>query len=264
MFTFWRRWRRKRARPLAVRDRALLEVELPFLKTMPKDDKARFFDHVRHFIDEKRFEGIGIEVTREMRLIIAGCAARLSRNIDFSLYDDIGSIVIYPSAVRVPSTVRGPSGIDVIEQSVGAHGVHHAFGAVVLSWEAVKSGLHDPHDGHDTALHEFAHALDAKGGGHDGTPPLGRRASREWARVFSAHFLAMQESPHDDVLNAYGATNEAEFFAVATETFFEKPNAMKSRAPELYDALVGFYRVKPRGRVSGRWTPSSAGARPRW
>src|SRR5690349_1973406 len=90
------------APPLSHEERALLERELPFLAAMPPTDRARFDDHVRKFLARKRFEGVGITVTDEMRLVIAGCAARLSRNIGFGIYDRIGSIVIYPGAVRVP------------------------------------------------------------------------------------------------------------------------------------------------------------------
>jgi MtfA peptidase len=240
-------WARRRAaaRPLTEEQRAVLTREMPFLATMPEEDKARFHAHIQMFLAGKRFEGVGIEVTDEMRLLIAACAARLSRNIGFSIYDGIGSVILYPEAVLVPRRAAGPSGFDVAETTTAAHGVHSSAGAVVLSWAAVKAGLRNPHDGHDTALHEFAHALDAADGGYDGTPPMSRRASREWARVFSEHFLALAKAPHKNVLDAYGATNEAEFFAVATETFFEKPNAMRRRAPALYGALRDFFHVDP-------------------
>lgn len=242
MWWFFSRW--KRAPPLTDAQRAVLARELPFVASLPDGDRARFEDHVRRFLARVRFEGVGMQVDERMKLVVAGCAARLSRNLDFSLYDDVGSVILYPEAVVVPRSERGPGGL-VTESRVAAHGVHLAQGAIVLSWAAVERGLRDPKDGHDTALHELAHAIDYADGGHDGTPPLSARASREWARVFSAHYRALVKRPHAGVLRAYGAVNEAEFFAVATETFFEKPNALRRKAPSLYAALRDYYGVDP-------------------
>jgi Mlc titration factor MtfA (ptsG expression regulator) len=237
----------RKAPPLSAEQRALLERELAFLAGMPANDRARFDDHVRLFLARKRFEGVGIAVTDEMRLVIAGCAARLSRNIGFGIYDRIGSIVIYPGAVRVPQTGAGPSGVDSADGlHVDALGVHHSVGTIVLSWPAVQQGLRNGNDGHDTALHELAHAVDAADGGTDGTPPLGATSSREWARVFSRRFLELRASrDKKPVMRDYGKTNEAEFFAVASETFFEKPNAMKRKTPDLYEQLREYYGIDP-------------------
>jgi Mlc titration factor MtfA (ptsG expression regulator) len=212
---------------------------------MPDDDRARFFAHMKTFLDEKRFEGVNITLTDEMKIVIAACAARLSRNIGFTIYDDVGSVVVYPGAFVVPRGGSGPSGYDAGGDSMVALGVHHAFGTIVLSWASVQSGLKNPSDGHDTALHEFAHAIDAADGAHDGTPPMPHTSTREWARVFSQHFRALQKRPTQGFMRAYGATNEAEFFAVATEAFFEKPRAMMRKAPEVYASLRDYYRVDP-------------------
>lgn len=237
--------RRAAARPFTDDERADIERELRFARTMPEDDRARFDAHLRMFKDEKRFEGVRIDVTDRMKTVIAGCAARLSRNIGFHVYDDVGSVVVYPDAFVVPRKDKGPSGHDDGNARAVALGVHHAFGTVVLSYQAVLDGLRNEDDGHDTALHEFAHAIDATDGAHDGTPPLSPRASREWARVFAAHFEALRRRPHTGPFRAYGATNEAEFFAVATEAFFEKPRAMRRKAPEVYDALAAYFAVDP-------------------
>jgi MtfA peptidase len=247
----WLFSRYKRAPPLTDAQRATLSRELPFVGSLPEDDRARFYDHVRRFLARVRFEGVGMQVDERMKLVVAGCAARLSRNLDFSLYDGVGSVILYPEAVLVPRQEAGPSGSDVVDAKIAAHGVHLAQGAIVLSWAAVQRGLRDPKDGHDTALHELAHAIDYADGGHDGTPPLSARASREWARVFAAHYRALKKRPHAGVLRAYGAVNEAEFFAVATETFFEKPNALRRRQPDLYDALKGFYGADPASTSGG-------------
>jgi Mlc titration factor MtfA (ptsG expression regulator) len=242
-----RRFRRRRSakRPLRVIEQEIVDENLPWVASMPGEDRERFFAQLKMFVDEKRFEGVGIAITDTIRVVIAACAARLSRNIGFSIYDDIGSVVVYPDAFVVPRAERGPSGFDAGADPVVALGVHHAFGTIVLSWASVQSGLKNPNDGHDTALHEFAHAIDAADGAHDGTPPMQISSTREWARVFSRHFRALQQRPTQGIVRAYGATNEAEFFAVATEAFFEKPRAMMRKAPEIYELLRDYYRVDP-------------------
>jgi Mlc titration factor MtfA (ptsG expression regulator) len=125
---------------------------------------------------------------------------------------------------------------------------------VVLSWESAGGDPTESRDGQNVVLHEFAHELDREDGSVDGVPLLEAPSStRVWARVLQRRFeelgrAAQQGEP--DLLNAYGATNRAEFFAVATETFFEKPVELRQRYPDLYVELKGFYRQDPAARVS--------------
>jgi Mlc titration factor MtfA (ptsG expression regulator) len=119
---------------------------------------------------------------------------------------------------------------------------------VILSWESVLAGLSNPRDGRDTAAHEFAHVLDRADGAFDGTPALRKYSHyRAWAAVMDEHFQGLRRGrPHErKVLDDYGALNEAEFFAVATESFFEKPRQMKAKTPELYEELRRFYGWDP-------------------
>ena len=214
----------------------IVEARLPFAMKLADDERERFLTHLKVFAWEKRFEGAkGLEVTDEMRVIIAGTAARLTRNLPLdSVYENLQSIVIYPSHYKH-------------EDKDGAIlGEANLWGTVVLSWDAVEHGIGNPFDGHDTALHELAHVLDAGDGAFDGTPELhDSRDYASWTKVLSGHYWKMRDKPHTSVLRKYGATNEAEFFAVATETFFEKPKQMKNKAPDLYDELARFYRVDP-------------------
>jgi hypothetical protein len=117
----------------------------------------------------------------------------------------------------------------------------------VLSWDAVrKGGQHD--DGHNVVLHEFAHQLDTLDGVPDGAPPLPRQLYGPWARILGAAFEELQQDVAErrrNVIDGYGATNPAEFFAVATESFFEEPRALKAQEPELYDVLARYYRQAP-------------------
>jgi MtfA peptidase len=211
---------------------SIVEKRLSFAKHFAPDERARFLAQTHAFLREKRWEGVNVDVTDEMRVTISGLACRLTRNIDLSLYDDLVSIVIYPSSIK--------------HDDKQVLGLAHRFGTVVLSWNAVLSGAANTTDGLNTALHEFAHVLDLKDGDFDGTPPFDRPSeAHAWARAFAPRFLELRKAPERNVLREYGATNEAEFFAVATEAFFEKPEQLKKRAPGLYDELAKFYRVTP-------------------
>ena len=122
---------------------------------------------------------------------------------------------------------------------------HHGY--VVLSWEAVEEGI-ARRDGHNVVLHEFAHQLDAEDGRSDGAPVLERGLYGPWARILGASFEELQEDVAQhrrNVLDAYGATNPAEFFAVATETFFGQPEALRAEHPELFGVLARYYGQEP-------------------
>jgi Mlc titration factor MtfA (ptsG expression regulator) len=138
----------------------------------------------------------------------------------------------------------------VTEGRVHRLGESWETGTIVLSWDSVEQGAHDIRDGHNVTFHEFAHQLDHEDGPTDGAPGLGSRAAyRSWARVFSENysdFLELTERGRKTVLDAYGATNPAEFFAVTTETFFEKPVQLSEDRPDLYQELMAYYKVDPR------------------
>ncbi len=123
----------------------------------------------------------------------------------------------------------------------------------MLSWDAVRGGATSDADGHNVVLHEFAHQLDQEDGAADGAPILEKRAAYgAWAKVLGEEYATLQKDVDDGVrsdIDAYGATNPAEFFAVVTETFFEKPQKLASNHPELYDQLVAFYKQDPLARL---------------
>lgn len=238
MFSPFRRWRRARLvkEPFPEAWREIVARKLAFAARFEADEHERFLLHLRVFASERHWLGAhDLVVTDEMKILISGCAARLSRNAELSVYDDLGTIIVYPSHYTPPGHEPG----SVLGQA-------HKWGTVVLSWDAVKSGIANTDDGHNTALHEFAHVLDLGDAAFDGTPPLhGAGDYVSWAATFSKHYFLLRERPKKSVLRAYGATNEAEFFAVATEAFFEKPRQLKEKAPDLYSELQRYYRVDP-------------------
>lgn len=239
LFSALRR-RRLLARPMPEGWRDLVDAHLPFVAKMEIGERGRFLEHLKLFGLRVRWEGAaGLEVTEEMRVVISGAAARLARNLPLSVYDKLETLIVYPSHYKHPDK----DGI--------IFGEANGWGVVVLSWDAVTSGIANPRDGHDTALHEFAHVLDFADGAFDGTPVLEERGDYHgWVTVFSKHYLAMKKRGPKKraVMRAYGATNEAEFFAVATEAFFEKPAQLRKKAPDLYRELKAYYGVDPAPR----------------
>lgn len=243
MFGLFRRWRRNklRARPLPEGWLAHLEARCPFFAAYDDATRERFLGDLKIFVWEKAWIPAGgfDEVTEEMRVVIAASAVRLIVKLDIGYYDRLREIVVYPGAYKHPD-----------REGVILGEAHH-WGVVVLSWDAVVHGLAYPGDGHDTAIHEFAHVLDRASGAFDGTPVLHSGDDYgPWGRVMSRHFLALRKRGgrrRRRVLRQYGATNEAEFFAVATEAFYEKPELMRDKCPELYEEMARFYHVEPRG-----------------
>ncbi len=171
---------------------------------------------------------------------------------------------MYPSGYTVEAERHVEHG--VWEESAEERLGHTArrLSALVLAWDEAKHGAADPADGENLVLHEFAHQLDFENQADDGTPALRTRAEYlAWARVMSAEFDALRAAEAAEaptVLDTYGAENPSEFFAVATETFFERPRALKARHPELYSELRRFFRQDPAG-YSSEQTDAGGAAR---
>jgi MtfA peptidase len=256
MFGFRRR-RRERLRATPVPDawRAIVERNVALYRRLPEADRRELLAHIQVFLAEKHFEGCGgLELTDEIRVTIAAqaCVLLLHRETDY--YPECASILVYPHAYMAP--VLEQSGYGVVHEGASARlGESWVRGVVVLSWDDVLAGAADVHDGHNVVLHEFAHQLDQEDGSGDGAPPLPRRSMYvAWARVLSAEYEALRAdaaSGRRSVLDHYGATNPAEFFAVASECFFEKPQQMRAKHPELYDELREFYAQDPLRLVGG-------------
>lgn len=211
-----------------------MQAHLRFAALYDDLERERFETHLKVFVWEKHWFGAhGVDITDEIQVVVAGQAARMSHNLSLDVYDRLSELVIYPSHYVHP------------DKNAIIYGEASKWGSVVLSWDAVTHGLERPEDGHDTAVHEFAHVLDVADGHFDGTPSLHERGDyKAWALILSHHYVILQRAPQRHrFLRAYGATNEAEFFAVATEAFFERPVRMKKEAPKLYKAFEKFYRI---------------------
>jgi Mlc titration factor MtfA (ptsG expression regulator) len=243
LFDWWKR-RSALARPFPEAWRAHLGADVPFYARFDAAERGRFEDKLKVFVWTKHFFGAGgiADVDERMRVVIGAAAARMIMNMPAEHLARLLVIIVYPGAYRH----------DGGEEGAAIFGEAHRHATVVLSWEAVVHGLRNSGDGHDTALHEFAHVLDANDGQFDGTPTQATLAAyRPWARVMSEEFLRLRgrkQRGKRHVLREYGATNEAEFFAVATEAFFEKPRQLKEKHPALYALLADYFRADPAGR----------------
>ncbi|MCA9298441.1 MAG: zinc-dependent peptidase [Phycisphaerales bacterium] len=247
-----RRRRRLRQTPLPPNWWAIIDRRVPMIREMGDDDRAELGGLVRVLLAEKRFEGVGgLEMTDEIRVTIAAQAAVLLLHRETRFYPTLRTILVYPAAYRATSTKANPDGT-VTEGAQVRLGESWHRGAVVLSWSDVVRGAADDHDGHNVVLHEFAHQLDGENGQVNGAPALPSAARyRAWARVLGHEFEAMIESLHQGhrtLLDPYGAVSPPEFFAVATEHFFERPHAMRRHHPDLYEQLSLFYRQDPASR----------------
>lgn len=188
-----------------------------------------------------------------MRVTIAGQACLLLLNRPTRVYPGLDAVLVYPSAFLVPRKQVDEAGV-VTEARQDLLGESWGDGRVVLSWDHVQRGARDWTDGQNVVLHEFAHQLDSESGSNNGAPYLGSEQNyRNWSAVLSRDFANLRLDAmyaQHSVMDHYGATSPAEFFAVATETFFEKPHQMAERHGQLYDELRKYYRVDPRA-----WLP---------
>jgi MtfA peptidase len=253
MFDLFKNHRRAELRKeaLSPSERAIVAKNVPYAAKLDESDRNELEGLVRVFLAEKSFEGCGgLELTEEMKVTIAAQACLLLLHRENDMYPGVEAILVYPGAYRAPTT-RAEGGI-VIESEQARLGESWTRGVVVLAWDHVKSGAGQPADGQNVVLHEFAHQLDAENGATDGAPDLGARARyTSWAHVLGDEFAALSRKLHEGLrsdIDPYGATNPAEFFAVVTEMFFEKPRPMKQRHPALYGELAAFYQQDPAAR----------------
>jgi Mlc titration factor MtfA (ptsG expression regulator) len=252
MLGFLRRRRRARvgARPLPDNWWATIDRRVPMIAAMGEADRSELGRIVRILLDEKRFEGCGgLVMTDEIRVTIAAQAAvLLLHRASPGYYPTLRSILVYPRAYFANTARQNPDGT-FTEGPQGRLGESWFRGSLVLSWDDVVRGAADADDGRNVTLHEFAHQLDGQSGGMNGAPALASPARyRDWARVLGEEYAELAEDlhrGHRTIIDPYGATNPAEFFAVLTELFFERPRAMRKHHAELYEQLAEFYQRDP-------------------
>ncbi len=251
IFGFFRQRRRNKlkAKLFPAKWRQILERNVPYVSLLNPEQKSEIEGHVQVLVDEKTFVGCGgLEMNDEIRVSIAASAAILLLHRKTDYYPGLDSILVYPTAY-VGRSLRSIPGGGVMETEETRLGESWSSGQVVLSWDDTRRGAADIHDGHNLVLHEFAHQLDSEFDGGSGAPRLQKGSMYvAWARVLGREYEQLLEDlgkHHRTIIDAYGATNPAEFFAVVTETFFERPVALQKRHPELYEQMKSFYLQDP-------------------
>ncbi|WP_411820743.1 M90 family metallopeptidase [Hyphococcus formosus] len=248
----WAYERRRReellSAPLQPAHKKIVRARVPVYNRLPLDLRKRLDGLINRFIDEVKFYGQeGLEITDDIRVTIAAQACLLIVNKDNRWFRSLRSIFVYPAAFK--SKLLSVDGHVHSERAAVRTGESWSRGPVILAWDHAAYGAFAPHDGENVVLHEFAHQLDDETGVTDGSPLLDAdQSASQWARTFQRAFKRLRDDVHegrDTVINPYGATNPAEFFAVATELFFERPNDLREHDRELYDQLTHYYRLDP-------------------
>ncbi len=259
MILSWLRRRRRRrllARPFPPAWHEYLKRNVTHYQYLSAREQARLRDDLRIFIAEKRWEGCaGLTITEEMQVTIAAQACLLVLGLEHNYFDRVLSVLVYPQGFLDPQERPGPLGV------IDGHGaacIGQAWyrGPVILSWSDAREGARHPRLGHNVVIHEFAHQLDMLDGGINGTPPLGSAEEQaRWQEIMTVEFRRLVEaSQHGKatLLDQYGTTNEGEFFAVATECFFDLPLPLRQQHPRLYELLRDYYHQDPAERFIRR------------
>lgn len=240
---------RIRKKPFPQQWLDIIEKNVPYYNGLPANDKNQLQKHILIFLAEKQFEGCGgLKITDEIKITIAAYACILLLNRKTDYYPRLRSILVYPETFIAPHKSYLPGGI-VAEGHIPLRGQSWHKGPVILSWDDVRHSYADAHDGQNVVFHEFAHQIDSSGGEADSSEVLKKRSTYiAWARVLQKDFEKLKKAVTKNrptLLGGYAATNEAEFFAVITEFFFEKPKELKNIHPELYNELKRFYNQNP-------------------
>jgi len=241
------RFLRKHRIPLPLWDSALSQAAT--LTRLDPAERHRLRELASRFLHDKSIVGAqGLTVTDDIRVMIAAQACLLILNLDLDYFDGWREIIVYPDSFVVAREERDEAGV--------VHRSRHALGGeawgqgpVILSWGDAQAGTQLHRHGSNVILHEFAHKLDMLNGAANGMPPLHPDMSRPaWTKALAAAYAELHQRlqyHHHTPIDPYAATNPAEFFAVATETFFELPQLLHESYPQVYEVFKQFYRQDP-------------------
>jgi Mlc titration factor MtfA (ptsG expression regulator) len=265
MIFSWLRQRRRRklvAQPFPPAWLDYLCRNVGHYEYLSEAEQAKLRDDLRVFIAEKNWEGCGgLTMTDEIKVTIAAQACLLVLGLAHHYFEQVQSILVYPRAYRGPRDERGRDGL-IHDRGSGRLGEAHYRGPVILSWDDVLAEGRDPTLGQNVVYHEFAHQLDMLDGVIDGTPPLETPEQyRRWREVMTEEYQKLIEaslSGRATLLDQYGTTNEGEFFAVATECFFDRPRQLAQRHPRLYEILRDYYHQDPAARAHHKHSAHAA------
>jgi Mlc titration factor MtfA (ptsG expression regulator) len=252
----WVRRRRRDGATLPDGWEAITARTVAHWHDLDPDERARLGDLVEQIVVGKRWEAArGFTLTDEVRLVIAAQAGLLILGLDIDAYRGVRSIIVHPTTM----TLRGPrsagrgAGLMTDEPMAIDGQAHHLRGPVIIAWDAARAAARHPQRGHNVVFHEFAHKLDMLDDLVDGTPPLPDPVTRQrWIDVCTAEYQLLRAGMGGHLLRPYAGVNPGEFFAVATEVFFDQPVELQDQKPSLYEVLRDFYRQDPAARALRR------------
>ena len=255
-----RRRRKLLAQPLPPAWAGWLTANVRLYSRLPAALQRRLENAARIIVAERPWVGCqGLTVTEEMQVTVAGQASLLLLGEEGYYFDRVPSILLYPAAYVRPHRAGDQHWVD---EDAALLGESWQRGSIVLSWPAVLASGQSDNGGQNLVLHEFAHHLDGLDGEMGGMPPLAsRKLQRRWEAVFDGEYQQHCEAVaagNDTLLDPYGTTSEAEFFAVATECFYERAALLRERHRELYDCFRDFYKVDPAAWLEPQPAPADA------
>ncbi len=265
LFLFWRSvgyfhqmWRYKRVRsmPFPKSYKTLLQPIHQY-KALTFTHKEKLHFMILLFIDQKEFVVVKMTINDDIKVIIAFYACLMRLGFELGEKDHVSTIIVYPEHF-------------IVDESHTRNGIHHSRtsvlegqstnGTVVISWQDIEQNIAQ-HSKENVIIHEFAHELDFEDGLADGTPLLENSNYKRWSEVFSKAFTTLRDltemhksSEGLTFLGDYALTNEAEFFSVCSERFFETPKALKKHFPDIYEELKLFYRLDTEALFSPKST----------
>ncbi len=258
LFSWFKNRRRKKitGHPFPAVWKELVDRNVEHWALLDTPERQQLEGLVQVLVAEKHWEGCGgLEMTDEVKVTVSAQAGLLLLGLKHDYYRNVLSVLVYPAGYVLPrSRIDGDSLIRQ-EERVPVLGTAYQRGPVILSWRSARHGGRDGRDGRNLVYHEFAHKLDMLDGLVDGTPPMGDTQLEQWVAVMTEAYERLcrhTEEGRPTLLDPYGATDVAEFFAVATELFFEKPVPLRERHPRLYRVLRDFYHQDTAERLGPR------------
>lgn len=231
---------------------ALAEVHVAQWSRLTDDERLRLLDTADWLLTHKTWEAArGFSLDDTVRVVVAVQAGLLVLGLDVDHYRQVSAVVVHRSTAQTrgerPGSIPGTRTSD-LQLVFGL--AQEGRGPVVIAWDRALADAHGDHPGHNLVLHEFAHKLDVLDGTFDGTPAVRQDELAEWVRVCTAIHTDLQAGVPRPPMRPYAAVNPAEFFAVATEVFFEQPAELRSAEPELYRVLSAYFRQDPAARAA--------------
>jgi Mlc titration factor MtfA (ptsG expression regulator) len=249
------RWRRRNEPSLPAGWEEITARAVAHWAMLDGTERARLGEMMEQLVSRKRWEAAnGFELTDEIRIVIAAQATLLILGLDIDYYRGVSSIIVHPTTMTLRGVRPGPARGVVTDAPLPILGrAHDQRGPVTIAWDAARAEARHPERGHNVVFHEFAHKLDMLDNLTDGTPPLPDQSARDrWIEVCTTEYELLRAGRSGDLLRDYAAVNPGEFFAVATEIFFDLPRVMRAHKPALYDVLRAFYRQDPAQRWAVR------------